>query len=216
VTPEDVERGERMKALREALGLTQDALLGPDKRPQVVEAEKGRDRLRGQLLFLYAERLRIPIDALRAYAFNGAISLADLLKSRIPGTEVDLASPQKAAPSRALETGTNRDRLWLRTALEQAGIDRGTASDVALSIQFSGAQSPDDVLTSALGIARAIADPKRAAREAQAAPHPKEPPTVGGDVRKSRDAHDRKLTKLGDGFIESVRKPKPGRKTADK
>lgn len=184
VTPEDVARGQRMKALRLALGLTVDGVLGQARRPQIIEAEAGRDRLRGQLLFWYAEATDLPVEPLRAYAFGKGVTLDSLLAQRVPAE-----NPSQGTTT--MELDTHRDRLWLQTALVEAGFDRGLSADVALSLELIGSESTDETLRRAKLAAHMVrADSKGKLITAPQPPHPKKPPKVGRSRRAASGIAD--------------------------
>ncbi len=83
-------------------------------------------------------------------------------------------------PTRTIELDTHRDRLWIRSALEAAGFPRGVASDVALTVQFQGAESPEEALARAKELAEiVVADPKGKLITSPQPPHPKKPPKAG-------------------------------------
>ena len=82
-TPEDLARGARLKALRERLDLTQGQVF-PTKHQQVLNAEKGKNKLGGRLLRVLAKAYGLTIEQLEAYG-AGDMSLDEVLLAREAG-----------------------------------------------------------------------------------------------------------------------------------
>lgn len=120
-------------------------------------------------------------DALHAFATALGVTVDWLLDPTPISRDAGLSSGnEEPAPVRTVELDTHRDRLWIRAGLIQAGFDRGIASDVALSVQFKDAQSPEAVLEGAKQIARlAVAESKGKLITGRQETHPAEPPPVG-------------------------------------
>lgn len=107
--------------------------------------------------------------------------IAALVKAGVPSERFATgATPPTPTPTRTVELDTHRDRLWVRSALEAAGFTRGVASDVALTVQFQGAESPEEALARAKELAHIVAaDSKGKLTTSPQPPHPKKPPKVG-------------------------------------
>lgn len=84
-TPEDLARGARLKALRQRLNLTQSQVFpGSSNHTQVLNAEKGKNKLNGRLLRVLAKAYGLTIEQLEAYG-SGAMSIEQALQARETG-----------------------------------------------------------------------------------------------------------------------------------
>lgn len=93
-TPEDLARGARLKALRQRLNLTQSQVFpGASNHTQVLNAEKGKNKLGGRLSRVLAKAYGLTVDQLEAYG-SGAMSLDEVLQVR----ETGAASAKQRGP----------------------------------------------------------------------------------------------------------------------
>jgi transcriptional regulator with XRE-family HTH domain len=114
VTVEDKIRGTRLLELREHFGYSQSEVC-PENHTQVINVEKGRNKLRGPLALTYARAFGVEPEALLGYA-GGLLSLADLVRK----------SSKKPKQGKTEE---HIDRAINQVALE---LERDTAAELVV------------------------------------------------------------------------------------
>ena len=161
-TREDIARGKRLKELREALGLSQADVLGPD-RSEVSNVEHGRNQLTGgRLLMRYARGLGVDPEKLELYR-DGKLTLEQV-------------KAQRAAPA-----ATAGDTLaMLKEAVEALEeLDNLTSSTAWLIVK-----DVDPSIGSAFGYYRAARRDMKNARLSM--PPSSAPPQAGRHVASKR------------------------------
>ena len=169
LTPDDIARGVRMRQLRDHWRLKQSDIV-PGNHTQVINVEKGRNKLTGPLLLQYAEAFGVSPQIIASYA-KGESDLKRMLlhTTRPPGATYSAKGPGPNAPSEnlafsdrrlaALAILTDKHRIPLREAARAldavVAFDQAEAAEpehwagFALKIYRSvrGEAVPDQVIT---------------------------------------------------------------------
>jgi transcriptional regulator with XRE-family HTH domain len=114
VTTEDKIRGTRLLELREHYGFSQSEVC-PENHTQVINVEKGRNKLRGPLALTYARAFGVEPEVLLAYAV-GMMPLGELVR-------LSSKKPKKEKHTEHLDRAINQ------VALE---LERDTAAEIVV------------------------------------------------------------------------------------
>jgi len=193
-TPEDIARGARMKALRTRFAFTQEKI-APGNHTQVINVEKGRNKLTGELLLQYAEVFGVTPTEMRAY-IRSELPLEKLVeKSKIvapatapaarglPAAERTVAEKgAQVPPARIYEpdtAGDMRDDAISILVRMGVGVAKATRAIDAVGTFKRDDRPPTAQEWAELAYSLVIADEKGKAVGQRIAAHPKKPPKVG-------------------------------------
>jgi transcriptional regulator with XRE-family HTH domain len=150
----DQELGERFKALRKRLGLTQDDVAkGGLRRTEVTDVEKGRNKATSdRVVSALARGFGVSADVVKALRDNMIdVERAAESAKPLPNAPVRVVEPvvQRAEPTGEL---SQREREWLAVGLMARGVEEGPAYRIAYTLQFDvGAEaSAVEILEAAL------------------------------------------------------------------
>lgn len=157
----DQELGDRFKALRSRLGLTQDDVAkGGLRRTEVTDVEKGRNKVTSdRVVSALARGFGVTADVVKALR-DDLISVEEAATKTASDVTTRSAEPNSPQRIQVKAEGTadisQREREWIAVGLMARGVEEGPAYRIALTLDFSGADNanPAEILEYAVELAQ--------------------------------------------------------------